>query len=197
MKEIIIATRNKGKAKEFIEFFSVYGIRARSLLDLNEKIPDVKETGSTFEENAALKSEEIAALLNVPVLADDSGLEVDALNGEPGIYSARYAGEMKDDALNIDKVLTNLIDVPVEQRTARFICVLALTQPNGRTTLYKGACEGSIATAPSGEFGFGYDPIFIPRNSKKTMAELTPVQKSKISHRKNAIIQLDEWIRNL
>lgn len=197
MKEIIIATKNKGKAKEFIDFFSVYGVQARSLLDLAEKIPDVKETGSTFEENAALKSEEISSLLNVPVLADDSGLEVDALNGEPGIYSARYAGEIKDDALNIDKVLTNLIDVPLERRTARFICVLALTLPGEKTTLYKGVCEGSIATAPSGENGFGYDPIFIPRDFTNTMAELTPGQKSKISHRKNAIEQLNNWIKTL
>lgn len=197
MKEIIIATKNIGKAKEFIDFFAVYDIHARSLLDLKSDIPDIEETGSTFEENAALKAEGISALLDTPVLADDSGLEVDALNGAPGIYSARYAGEAKDDALNIEKVLTNLNDVPFEKRKARFICVLALAQPGRKTTFYKGTCEGSISNEPRGENGFGYDPIFFPEGSSKTMAELTPVEKSEISHRKHAIMQLDDWIKTL
>ncbi|WP_404453364.1 XTP/dITP diphosphatase [Virgibacillus necropolis] len=197
MKEIIIATKNKGKAKEFIDFFAAYGIKALSLLDLSEEIPDIEETGTTFEENAALKAEQISALLHVPVLADDSGLEIDALNGEPGIYSARYAGETKDDQANMDMALTKLSGVPLEKRTARFVCVLAVATPEEKTILHRGTCEGSIATEPKGEHGFGYDPIFIPRNAEKTMAELTPVEKSKISHRKNAIMQLDDWIKTL
>lgn len=197
MKEIIIATKNNGKAREFVDFFSAYGIRALSLLDLPKDMPDIKETGTTFEENAALKAEQISALLHVPVLADDSGLEIDALNGAPGIYSARYAGEAKDDQANIDKALTNLIDVPILKRTARFVCALAVATPDAETIFHKGTCEGSIATAPKGDNGFGYDPIFIPRNSEKTLAEFTPVEKSEISHRKNAIIKLDDWIKTL
>lgn len=197
MKEIIIATKNKGKANEFIDFFSSYGFRALSLLDLSRNIPDIEETGTTFEENAALKAEQISSLLHVPVLADDSGLEIDALNGAPGIYSARYAGEAKNDQENIDKVLVNLTDVPQENRIARFVCVLAVATPGEQTILHRGTCEGSIRTAPKGENGFGYDPIFIPRKSEKTMAELTPEEKSEISHRKKAIMQLDSWIKNL
>lgn len=197
MKEIIIATKNSGKAKEFQDFFSAYGIQALSLLDLSKDIPDIEETGTTFEENAALKAEQNAALLRVPVLADDSGLEVDMLNDEPGVYSARYAGEAKNDQANIDKVLAKLSDVPIDKRTARFVCVLAIATPGEQTTFYKGTCEGFIATSQKGTNGFGYDSIFIPRDAEKTMAALTPLEKSQISHRKNAIAQLDGWIKKL
>lgn len=197
MKEIIVATKNKGKAQEFRNFFSMYGIQASSLLDLSQEIQDIEETGTTFAENAALKADQISALLQVPVLADDSGLQIDALDGEPGIYSARYAGKSKDDQANVDKVLTKLHDVPREERTARFVCVLAVATPGKKTTFHKGICEGSIATASQGNNGFGYDPIFIPRDNEKTMAELTPFEKSQISHRKNAIIKLDDWIKTL
>ncbi|ASK63040.1 non-canonical purine NTP pyrophosphatase [Virgibacillus phasianinus] len=197
MKEIIIATKNKGKAKEFIDFFLEYDIKALSLLDLPGNIPDVEETGTTFEENATLKAEQISELLQVPVLSDDSGLEIDALNGEPGVYSARYAGEEKNDQANVAKALNNLEDVPMEKRTARFVCVLAVAAPGEKTTLHRGTCEGTIATKPRGNNGFGYDPIFIPQQSTKTMAELLPQEKSDISHRANAIMQLDEWIKTL
>lgn len=197
MKEIIIATKNSGKAKEFRDFFSAYGIQALSLLDLSKDIPDVEETGTTFEENAALKAEQISALLHIPVLADDSGLEIDVLNGEPGIYSARYAGVAKNDQANIDKVLAKLNDVPNGKREARFVCVLAVATPGEKTTFYKGTCEGLIATTQKGLNGFGYDPIFIPCGAEKTMGELTPLEKSQISHRKNAIIQLDDWLKTL
>ncbi|ASN05076.1 XTP/dITP diphosphatase [Virgibacillus necropolis] len=197
MKKIIIATKNKGKAKEFTEFFSAYGIQVLSLLDLSKNIPDIEETGTTFEENAALKAEQISALFEIPVLADDSGLVVDALEGEPGVYSARYAGKEKNDKANVDKVLTNMIGIPVEKRTARFVCVLAVAAPGEKTILNRGVCEGTIAIEPKGENGFGYDPIFIPHNYVKSMAELTPAEKSEISHRKNAIVQLDAWIQKL
>lgn len=197
MKEIIIATKNNGKAKEFRDFFLAYGIKASSLLDLSMDIPDVEETGTTFEENAALKAEQISELLGVPVLADDSGLKIDALDGEPGIYSARYAGTSKNDQANIEKVLKKLSDVPKEKRTARFICVLAVATPGKETIFHKGICEGNIATTVKGDNGFGYDPIFIPHNTEKTMAELEPSEKSQISHRKNAIIKLDAWIKTL
>lgn len=196
MKEILIATRNAGKAEEFKTLFDRYGIKAVSLLDKDEELPDIEETGSTFEENAALKSEGICKILNIPVLADDSGLIIDALDGRPGIYSARYAGEPKDDKKNIHKVLQELVNVPEEERTARFVCVLSVSIP-GKPTLYKkGICEGTIGTEEIGNHGFGYDPIFIPNGYKQTMAELTPDEKNKISHRSNAISQLEDWIKN-
>lgn len=196
MKEIIIATNNEGKAKEFKVLFERYGIKATSLLDLEQELPDIDETGSTFEENSALKSEGIANILQIPVMADDSGLVIDALDGEPGIFSARYAGEPKDDKKNIVKVLEKLKDVPTEERTARFVCVLSVSIP-GETTIYKkGYCEGTIGFEEKGIHGFGYDPIFIPEGYSQTMAELGPEEKNKISHRKNAMVQLEDWIQN-
>lgn len=196
MKEIIIATKNRGKAAEFKTFFSGYGIETKSLLDFDEEMKDIEETGETFEENAALKAEQIRDLLSVPVLADDSGLIIDALNGRPGIFSARYAGEPKSDQANIEKVLTELQSIPGEKRTARFICVLAIAVP-GKDTIFKtGYCEGNIGFRVKGSNGFGYDPIFIPEGYTQTMAQLPANEKNKISHRKNAIIQLEEWMDN-
>ncbi|WP_019376776.1 XTP/dITP diphosphatase [Virgibacillus halodenitrificans] len=197
MKEIIIATKNKGKAEEFKSFFGKYGISIKSLLDFQEVMPDVEETGITFKENAALKAEEISTMLSIPVLADDSGLVIDALNGEPGIYSARYAGEPKNDQANMNKVLKELQDVPKNKRKARFVCVLAIAIPGEATVFREGYCEGEIAFSPRGAHGFGYDPIFIPQGYNKTMAELSAQQKNEISHRRNAINQLEDWIRNI
>ncbi|CDQ39406.1 MULTISPECIES: XTP/dITP diphosphatase [Virgibacillus] len=194
MKQIIIATKNKGKATEFKEFFNAYDMAAVSLNE-REELPDVEETGETFEQNAALKAETIANILSQPVLADDSGLIIDALDGRPGVYSARYAGEDKNDQANINKVLTELEGVPQKDRTARFICVLAVARPNTETQFYQGICNGHISIAPSGKNGFGYDPIFIPDGYQETMAELSPKVKNQISHRKNAILQLEETIR--
>lgn len=195
MEEVIIATKNPGKVKEFNDFFKSYGIRVLSLLDY-PTIEDVEETGTTFEENAALKAEQIAFYFNKPVLADDSGLMIDALNGRPGVYSARYAGEPKDDQANINKVLGELKDIPEEKRSARFICVLALARPGVETIFHTGYCEGQIARGEKGSYGFGYDPIFIPENMDKHMAELKPEEKSEISHRSRALSQLDSWIKN-
>ncbi|GAB3050038.1 XTP/dITP diphosphatase [Virgibacillus ainsalahensis] len=197
MKQIMIATKNEGKAKEFKDFFSTYNIEALSLLDLTEEVPEVEETGTTFEENAALKAEQNAAVLSIPVLADDSGLLIDALDGKPGIFSARYAGEKKNDQENIEKVLGELSGIPVEKRTARFVCVLAVAIPGKKTLFRKGYCEGSIALSEAGLNGFGYDPIFIPTNHLKTMAELSKEEKNQISHRKNAMDQLKDWIKTI
>ncbi|SET43396.1 XTP/dITP diphosphohydrolase [Oceanobacillus limi] len=197
MKKIIIATKNRGKAKEFETMFTKYNIQAVSLLDLDNDIPDVEETGSTFKENAALKAEEISRLLETPVLADDSGLVIDALNGRPGIYSARYAGEPKDDKANVEKVLAELKEVPEENRSARFVCVLAVAIPGEKTLFRTGYCEGKIQRQPRGENGFGYDPIFVPKDYDRTMAELAPQEKNNISHRKNAIVQLEDWLKSL
>lgn len=197
MKQIIIATKNNGKATEFKQFFSKYGIEAMSLLDLQGDIPDVEETGTTFEENAALKAEQMAALFHKPILADDSGLIIDALDGRPGIYSARYAGEAKSDQANIDKVLEELKPFIDPNRTARFICMLAIAVPGKKTTFRKGYCEGKIVSKQAGENGFGYDPIFMPEGYQETMAQLSAETKNDISHRKHAIIQLDEWIQDI
>ncbi len=189
MKDILIATKNKGKAKDFESIFGPLGYTVKTLDDVASHL-DVEETGSTFEENAILKAEALANELNTIVIADDSGLEVDALNGEPGIYSARYAGEAKSDDANIDKLLANLEGVPAEDRTARFVCAIALAQPGKETVTYRGTCEGVIAKERRGEYGFGYDPIFFVPAQNKMMAELTPEQKSAISHRGAAIQKL-------
>lgn len=189
MKDILIATKNKGKAKDFESIFGPLGYTVKTLDDVASHL-DVEETGSTFEANAILKAEALANELNTIVIADDSGLEVDALNGEPGIYSARYAGEAKSDDANMDKLLANLEGVPAEKRTARFVCAIALAQPGKETVTYRGTCEGVIANERRGEYGFGYDPIFFVPAQNKMMAELTPEQKSAISHRGAAIQKL-------
>ncbi len=194
MKEITIATKNEGKVKEFKQLFDQYGIQVKSLKDLDTELPDVEETGATFQENARLKAEQISAMIEKPVLADDSGLVIDVLGGKPGVYSARYAGEPTNDLLNYEKVLKEMEDVPEKKRSARFICVLAMAIPGEKTIFKEGACEGVITTKPKGENGFGYDPIFIPNGYNKTMAELDQSVKNKISHRFNALIQLETWL---
>jgi XTP/dITP diphosphohydrolase len=194
MKQIIIATKNRGKAKEFKEFFSQKNIEALSLLDIEKQLPDVDETGETFEENASLKAEEISRILNKAVLSDDSGLVIDALDGRPGVYSARYAGEKKNDEENVQKVLKELENTPEYDRNARFVCVLAIARPEEKTKLVRGECEGKIAKFPSGENGFGYDPIFIPDGYQLTMAEIKPEEKNRISHRSHAMDKLDGLI---
>lgn len=194
MKELIVATKNEGKVREFRELFSAYDIEVKSLLEFAEEINDIEETGSTFSENATIKAEAIAAQYNIAVIADDSGLEIDALNGAPGIYSARYAGDDKDDAKNLNKVMNELQGVPMEERTARFICAIAVARPGKDTFVKHGVCEGRIALEPIGTNGFGYDPIFIPENSERTMAQHTSEQKNSISHRHRAILKLEEWL---
>lgn len=193
MKEILIATKNKGKAKDFESIFRPLGYTVKTLHDVAEHM-DVEETGSTFEENAILKAEALAKELQTFVIADDSGLEVDALNGEPGIYSARYAGEAKDDNANMDKLIANLEGIEGADRSARFVCAIAVAAPGKETVTYRGTCEGEIAKERKGEYGFGYDPIFWLPNREKMMAELTPEQKAEISHRGQAIQKLrKDW----
>jgi XTP/dITP diphosphohydrolase len=191
MKEVIIATKNPGKAKEFEHIFASRGIAVKTLLDFPE-ISDVEETGTTFEENATLKAEAVASALNKMVIGDDSGLMVDALEGRPGIYSARYAGEPKNDLNNTKKVLAELEGVPEENRTARFYCALAVAVPGQETFTVSGTCEGRILEAPRGTNGFGYDPVFYVPEKGVAMAELPSEEKNKISHRANALKQLDE-----
>ncbi|MFE4354054.1 XTP/dITP diphosphatase [Peribacillus butanolivorans] len=191
MKTVIIATKNKGKAKEFESLFSTKGYEVKTLLDVPDA-PDVEETGTTFEENAILKAEAIAHQLGHFVIADDSGLIVDALDGRPGVYSARYAGESKSDEANTKKVLQELEGVPEAERTARFYCALALASPNQETITVSGTMEGLITEQPSGTNGFGYDPVFFVKEQGKTNAELTKEEKNQISHRAHALKALDE-----
>lgn len=188
---VLIATKNKGKAREFETLFAKKGIKIKTLLDYPE-IPEVEETGTTFAENALLKAETIANRLNVMVLADDSGLKVDALEGRPGIFSARYAGEPKSDAANNAKLLHDLTDVPSNLRTAQFHCTLALAYPDKQSLVVEGEVEGTILGIPRGENGFGYDSLFYATDSGKSMAELSEMEKNKISHRAQALVKLDQ-----
>ncbi|QMU10693.1 XTP/dITP diphosphatase [Mammaliicoccus lentus] len=190
MKDIIIASNNKGKIEDFKAIFP-----KANVIGISEIAPDfnVEETGTTFEENAILKSETASKALNKIVIADDSGLSVEALYGEPGIYSARYAGEPKDDQANIEKLLSNLKDK--ENKNAEFICAIAVSEPGKDTVTYVGKVQGEIIDEQRGENGFGYDPIFFVPSLDKTMAELTAAEKSAISHRGNAIKLMNEDIR--
>ncbi|WP_204171854.1 XTP/dITP diphosphatase [Staphylococcus sp. GDY8P100P] len=191
MKDIVIASNNKGKINDFKVIFPEYNI-----IPIGDLIPgfDVEETGTTFEDNAKLKSEAAAQALNKPVIADDSGLEVFALNGEPGVYSARYAGLEKDDDANIKKVLEQLGDT--EDRRAQFVCVVSLSAPNEKTIQFKGTVQGEITLNKIGDEGFGYDPIFYVPDLNKTMAQLQAHEKSKISHRGKAIDQLQRYLKD-
>ncbi|WP_409270844.1 XTP/dITP diphosphatase [Neobacillus sp. SCS-31] len=190
MEEILIATKNAGKAKEFEAIFTARGVKVLTLLDFPDA-PDVEETGTTFAENATLKAETISKKLGKPVIGDDSGLIVDALDGRPGIFSARYAGEQKNDDANIDKVLSELKGVPEEKRTARFFCALAMAVPGKETITVQGTCEGRILEERRGTNGFGYDPVFYVTELGRAMAELSKDEKNAISHRANALKALE------
>ncbi|MGO3050155.1 non-canonical purine NTP pyrophosphatase [Staphylococcus casei] len=191
MEDIVIATNNKGKINDFKVIFPEYNV-----IGISEIIEgfDVEETGETFEDNAKLKSEAAAKALNKRVIADDSGLEVFALNGEPGVYSARYAGVDKDDEANIDKVLKNLGDTV--NRNAQFVCVISMSAPGEETVQFKGTVQGEITLSKIGDNGFGYDPIFYIAEKNKTMAQLTVEEKSELSHRGKAIEQLRHYLKD-
>ncbi len=182
---LLIATHNQGKKREYADILGNLGLELVSLSDLGISL-DVAETGETFAENALLKARTYAQQTHLLTLADDSGLEVDALGGAPGIYSARYAGPTATDEDRYQQLLRALADVPDEQRTARFRCAIALVWPTGREELVEGICEGYIARAPSGRNGFGYDPVFYLPEYGRTMAELPPEIKNQISHRARA-----------
>lgn len=189
MEDIVIASNNKGKINDFKVIFPDFKV-----IGISEIIEDfdVEETGDTFEANAKLKSEAAAKALNKRVIADDSGLEVFALNGEPGIYSARYAGTSKDDDANIEKVLSKLGGET--DRVAQFVCVISMSTPNEETVQFKGTVQGEITLNKIGGNGFGYDPIFYIKDKNKTMAQLTVEEKSEISHRGRAIEKLQHYL---
>jgi XTP/dITP diphosphohydrolase len=191
LEEIIIATKNKGKAQEFQQMFAQKGYKIMTLLDFLD-LPEVEETGATFEENAIIKAEAISRELGKMVIADDSGLVIDALEGRPGVFSARYAGEEKNDEANNEKVLREMENVPDQERSARFYCALAIAMPGRKTETVFGTCEGFILQEGQGTNGFGYDPIFFSTEANKAMAELPSFEKNKISHRAKALKKLDE-----
>jgi XTP/dITP diphosphohydrolase len=183
---LVVATTNRGKLKEIIELLQGLPIDVRSLADY-PSIPEAEETGSTFAENAILKALHTVRFTGEAVLADDSGLEVDALDGGPGISSSRYAGPGSTDAQRNEKLLRELADVSDEKRTACFRCVAALVSPSMDIQTFDGVCEGVIIRERRGEHGFGYDPLFYIPEYGKTMAELPPEVKNKISHRAKAM----------
>jgi XTP/dITP diphosphohydrolase len=186
MHDLVLATKNKGKIAEMRALLAGIPVHVSSLSDYPE-IPDIPETGSTFAENAVLKAEAAARYTGKMVLADDSGLEVDALGGDPGIFSNRFAGPGATDLDKCMRILELLHDVPDEKRTARFRAVIAICTPMGETQVVEGVCEGRIAHEPHGANGFGYDPIFYIPRLDKTMAELSADQKNAISHRGQAL----------
>lgn len=181
--KLLIATRNAHKLAEIREMLP--GIELVGT-DGWAGVPDPEETGTTFEANAAIKAEAWLAATGLPALADDSGLEVDALNGEPGIHSARYAGAHGDSAANNAKLLRELDGVPAEKRTARFVCALALALPGQPVRTLRAACEGRIIAELQGKNGFGYDPLFIPEGYTETFGVLPAEVKATLSHRARA-----------
>ena len=181
--KIIAATKNKNKLREFGEILKGFEIVSQE--DAGVDL-DVEETGTTFEENSLLKAKAIFEATGIPAIADDSGLCVDALGGEPGVYSARYGGEGLDDAGRTALLLKNMKDIPDKKRTARFVCVITLVGNEGIITA-RGECEGSINYAPKGENGFGYDPVFYMEEYKKTTAQMSPDEKNAVSHRGKAL----------
>jgi XTP/dITP diphosphohydrolase len=185
MSKLLIATNNKGKILEFQNLLKGIPFELITPADLNLKL-DVEESGSTYEENARLKARAFSEASGLLTLADDSGLEVDALQGEPGIHSSRYAGAAAVDTNKVDYLLSKLKGVPEEKRTARFRCVIAIAKPAGQVVFCSGKCEGRITFEPRGRQGFGYDPVFYFPELGQTMAELTEEVKNQISHRGNA-----------
>ncbi|NLM43748.1 MAG: XTP/dITP diphosphatase [Clostridiales bacterium] len=189
--EVVAATNNKNKLQEIRDILQEMGYKVLSLQQVGLEI-DVDETGKTFRENALIKAKEIYKLTSKASIADDSGLEVFALNGEPGVYSARYAGVEGDgkDKANNRKLLENMKNVPKNKRQARFVSAIAFIFPDGKEIVTEGYVNGVIGYEEKGENGFGYDPLFIIDGLDKTMAELTSTEKNKISHRANALEEL-------
>lgn len=188
MHQLLLATRNSHKTREFVEILGD-GFDVHDLADAAE-LPVVAETGPTFEANAILKAVETSKHFQELVVADDSGLEVDALQGAPGIYSARYAGERATDAANVAKLLAELTRYDPAPHSARFRCSLALARQGEVLGIFEGVIEGTIVGEPRGSAGFGYDPVFQPRGFEQTFAELSAVEKNRISHRARAIRSL-------
>ncbi|WP_051452878.1 XTP/dITP diphosphatase [Atopobacter phocae] len=197
---LLIATANQHKAQELAVLFEPLGLQIETLLDYPD-LPSVEETGFTFEQNARLKAETIAQQTGRIVLADDSGLAVKALHGQPGVYSARYAGEPKNDARNNAKLLAELGGEETTDRSASFHTVIVASYPGNESLVIEGRIDGSIAAVPRGENGFGYDSLFLPNGRVQTFGEMDASEKNEISHRAIAVKQLlkelPQWLNNL
>ena len=189
---VAIASRNPGKIREIRTICSAWPVRWITPDDHHGPWPDVDETGETYLENAVAKARAVVEALGVPALADDSGIEVDALGGAPGPRSARYAGEDATERQNLDRLIEALAGTPWERRTARYRCVAVLARPGGPHLWGEGVCEGTLIDRPHGAGGFGYDPIFVLAGSARTMAELSAEEKDRISHRGKALRALEE-----
>lgn len=182
---LALATKNPGKIREILQIcadWTVAWVTAR-----DAEWPDVEEPGTSYLENALLKAKAVANMLGISTVAEDSGIEVDALGGGPGVRSARFAGPSATDRENLDLLIDRIRAVPREARTARYRCVAVCVWPDGREISAEGTCEGSLILEPRGEGGFGYDPMFVPSGHERTMAELSPPEKNAISHRGNAL----------
>lgn len=193
MKEIILATNNQNKVKEMKQKLLAFGINVLSQSEAGVNI-DVEETGETFKENAEIKATAIYELLKKPVIADDSGLCIDFLEGAPGVHSHRFAGENATDADRINIVLEKLKDVPEEKRTARFMCCVCYIDENGEKHFFEDKAEGIIGYEPKGTNGFGFDPIFHYENDQRSFAEYSPEEKNAVSHRGKAVAQFIRYI---
>lgn len=189
MTELVVATRNAGKLREIRHLLEGEGVTVLGL-DAFADLPEVEEDGDTFAANAAKKAETIARLTGRTCLADDSGLAVAALNGAPGVHSARYAGAQGDDTANNARLLREMADVAPNRRDAAFCCVMALARPGVKTEFFEGRIEGEILMSPRGTGGFGYDPLFLVKGFNQTMAELPLAEKNRISHRGQALRQI-------
>jgi len=193
VKEIVVATRNRRKLEEIGRITGEMGITLRTLEEF-PACPEVVEDGETFRDNALKKARETSAFTGLAALADDSGLEVDALKGEPGVYSARYAGKDATDADNVKKLLSKLSSC-TDGRAARFRCVLAFVTPDGLEEVFDGKVEGSIGTVERGHNGFGYDPVFFPQGYDRTFAEMSAGEKDGMSHRGRALEKFGQYLR--
>jgi len=193
--ELVIATRNKKKIEEIRR---VIGDIPVSILTIDDfpGCPEVEEEGVTFQENAMKKAMTVSRCTGKPALADDSGLEVYALNNAPGILSSRYSGEDADDRKNIEKLLHEMRSVIDEERKARFVCCLALVFPDGRVEIFSGHVEGRIGREPKGSYGFGYDPLFYPKGHDMTFAEMTAEEKDSLSHRGEALREFQKFLKS-
>jgi XTP/dITP diphosphohydrolase len=195
IRELVLATRNRHKVEELVALLGGLGITIRTLDEFPDA-PDVVEDGDTCEANAVKKARAIAEFTGLPAVADDTGLEVDALGGRPGVYAARYAGEDATYEDNCRKLLQELTGVPRERRTARFLTVAAIALPSGGIRVAQGTLDGVIAEEASGTLGFGYDPVFLIPELGKTLAQLSADQKNTISHRAKAFAKMREIVRS-
>lgn len=187
MIDIVMATKNKNKVREIKKLLKNIPVNILSLEDGKWSVPEINEDGKTFKENAVKKAQAIANITGKIALADDSGLEVDALGGQPGLYSARFAGENASDRDNNVKLLNLMKSIPGDRRGAQFRSVIAIASPEGRIEVVEGVCRGDIGVSEKGGLGFGYDPLFVPAGYNKTFAELSMDVKNKISHRGRAL----------